>query len=1344
MRPVRALLAALIGVAIVPMLANTAHARQKPTCTPADTLGTALALARSCGDRVELLSQRTETGQTFLNPSGTTTYEEYAHPRRTRKTDGSWVKLDPTLVVNPDGTLSPRASTVDMVFSGGGTGSLISSRKAGKEIKLGWAGKLPNPVISGASATYQDVLSGVDLVVTATDTGFGEVFVVHDAAAAANPKLRKLAFDTSLSGLHWENSDGHLRALDASGEPVFAASAPMMWDSSDVDSGVNGPGQYAKTAPVGLTVANGRLNLLPDAGLLGDASARYPLYLDPTVGADSWTMINSQFTSQSYWSYDKTDCPPGYSGQCAKVGQVWQASMDYRSIFQFSSSQWSGRQVLDSRFTIDLLHSAWCAASTTELRPTGGINSGTTWSNHSGTWGGVTASVSNSDCSDARVATEFSSSSLTSALASAGATTTWGLKASTETSDAGWKKFDALSARLVVTANTVPAVATAVTVDAKACATGSGRPFVATKTPTLRGSVYDGDGNSLTAYFEWSRIRYDGSYGPAAGTVVSSLVPSGTTALATPAAGVLDKSFAFVATGDWDRDGYPDVLARDSAGDVYLLPGSPGGILKDPVLWGHGYGAYTWAGLADWDRDGYLDSIVRDDSNGNLWLYPGHGTRDDSGPRYLVGIGWNGYTFGGLADWDRDGFVDIITIDSGGVEWLYPGDGTHTGSTQARVQIGAGWGGYTPFGTIDWDRDGKPDMIARDPSSGQLWLYMGSGTRGYYTGTPYRYEIGSGWGGYLALTTPDVNGDGKADIVAQQPSVTDWFYYPGSGSNTYGGNRWTAASLGMSLGQYAFHVTVTDGPGWSGWGGWCEFEVDTVAPSQPSVNGDIYTANCGSCGSVGQTGRFTFSDAATDVVTYMWGFSSPPSNPVSASTSYVDWTPPSGGAKTLFVTAIDRAGNQSPVENYQFYVAPPSNAVVRWKLNESGGTALADDTGGGHTATLTGGTLGASGRIVGGDSALHFNGVGSGATAPSIVDTSKSFSVSAWVKLDDLNSNHSVVVANGTDHGAFYLWYTTGFNKWVFGTTTNDGPTYSWNSLTSDNPPQVGVWTHLVGVFDSGAHTMNLYVDGVRQSSTMTGVTAWNATNATMLGRTINGNNMVGSVAQVQLWNRLISGDEVTALAAPELVGQWDMSDVGPGPTYDASIYGHDLDFYPQPGGPQIPPAGSGHTGTGLHLDGVDDYAQTSGPVLNTDQSYTISAWVKLSDKTTDRAVMAQERLYQLSAFYLMYNAGLDRWTLQVPRSGTDATWWTVSSSGSPSLNTWTHLVGVYDAVSGQLKLYVNGTLQGTLANVRGWNTPDPLYIGRPGSGYNIDFFAGDVDDIRVYQGVVSDVTTLP
>jgi hypothetical protein len=61
-------------------------------------------------------------------------------------------------------------------------------------------------------------------------------------------------------------------------------------------------------------------------------------------------------------------------------------------------------------------------------------------------------------------------------------------------------------------------------------------------------------------------------------------------------------------------------------------------------------------------------------------------------PDRTVGIASTSYTFAGVADWDRDGHQDIITRqDTTGDLWLYPGQSLRGPGNVQRVQIGNGW-----------------------------------------------------------------------------------------------------------------------------------------------------------------------------------------------------------------------------------------------------------------------------------------------------------------------------------------------------------------------------------------------------------------------------------------------------------------------------------------------------------------------------------------------------------------------------------------------------------------------------------------------------------------------------
>lgn len=76
-------------------------------------------------------------------------------------------------------------------------------------------------------------------------------------------------------------------------------------------------------------------------------------------------------------------------------------------------------------------------------------------------------------------------------------------------------------------------------------------------------------------------------------------------------------------------------------------------------------------------------------------------------------------------------------------------------------------------------------------------------------------------------------------------------------------------------------------------------------------------------------------------------------------------------------------------------------------------------------------------------------------------------------------------------------------------------------------------------------------------------------------------------------------------------------------------------------------------------------------------------------------------------------------------------------SNGVIPLNQWTHLIGVFDATTKQIALYVNGALNGNIiaqsANI--FNVPTGVTIGsgRMGSDQE-DFFTGSIDEPRIWN----------
>lgn len=205
-----------------------------------------------------------------------------------------------------------------------------------------------------------------------------------------------------------------------------------------------------------------------------------------------------------------------------------------------------------------------------------------------------------------------------------------------------------------------------------------------------------------------------------------------------------------VPFGDINGDGYADILVKYRSGKLVAYLGigqgdfNPGGSVKSLSL-GTGWNAYNALSYpGDLNGDGKPDLVARD-SAGRLWLFAGN---DKGGFKSRVQIGgsWGGYArLVGAGDLTGDGAGDLLAIDKSGVMWLFAGNGH--GGFKGRVRVSSGWSKYnTVIGIGDLGVHGCNDLIARD-GQGTMWRFNGNCKGGFAAPV----KIATGWSKYKGL-----------------------------------------------------------------------------------------------------------------------------------------------------------------------------------------------------------------------------------------------------------------------------------------------------------------------------------------------------------------------------------------------------------------------------------------------------------------------------------------------------------------------------------------------------------------------------------------------------------------
>ncbi|MFD4395201.1 ricin-type beta-trefoil lectin domain protein [Kitasatospora sp. NPDC058478] len=346
-----------------------------PARTPAQqAMLDALAKAKTTGKPVTVETLTNEASRTIANPDGTLTSTDNAQAVRTKR-GGAWADIDSTLRANTDGTFSPAVATTGLKFSGGGAGPMATvTTDDGKSLAVNAPFALPKPSVTGANATYTDVLPGVDLQLTAlSQGGWRDAIIVRTKEAAESAALKSLTFPVSAQGLSMtKDQSGGITVVDDSGVTRFRAPVPLQWDSSKpapstatadrasrdsvraalaaaptpaptgsasgIPSTAEEPGDGANVAAITTKITPAAIELTPDHDALGSGDG--PWYLDPSLVAATSSVQGSVEVQENHKKAEnfnkKSNLATGYCGyhssdpslDCGDLGRQ-------RAYFQF-------------------------------------------------------------------------------------------------------------------------------------------------------------------------------------------------------------------------------------------------------------------------------------------------------------------------------------------------------------------------------------------------------------------------------------------------------------------------------------------------------------------------------------------------------------------------------------------------------------------------------------------------------------------------------------------------------------------------------------------------------------------------------------------------------------------------------------------------------------------------------------------------------------------------------------------------------------------------------------------------------------------------------------------------
>ncbi|MEU0254730.1 LamG-like jellyroll fold domain-containing protein [Streptomyces sp. NPDC006184] len=1344
-----------------------------------------MSRAKQSGQPVEIVSLRGESSEVFADPDGKLEAREHLRPVRAR-VDGVWKPIDTDLAQTDDGMVAPKATTIGLKFSGGGDVPMVRMAKAGRELALSWPGKLPTPQLQGDTATYPDVLTGVDLRLGAQQDGFTQLLVVKSAEAASSKELAELRLKLDASGMEMkETGVGGLQAVDkGAGGTVFEAAQPLMWDSSpgastqkaasaqplaepkagrsstdDVEPGATESG---KLAPVGVEVppSQDELVLRPDTEVLRGKDTVYPVFIDPkwdAPKATSWTVASKYWASSPQWKFNgDPDAGMGYCG--------WYYCKPYdtkRLFYQIPVSKYAGKDVLSAEFVVRDTWSASCSARSVQLWRTKGISSSTTWNSQSesGFWIdqlGTKSFAYGFDGCAAKDAEFDVRSAVQQAADKKWPTMTFGLRAGDESDEYGWKRFSD-DAYLRVKYNRPPQQIKMSQLEMEyggTCKKPSDAPRVRTLGKIYANDVTDPDGDDLAVQFQ---AKWDAGDGK--GTIARWTPPLTTyKKSASNFAVSLPSSIPSSKTVSWyvrsyDRAQYsPWSYTGGSTGCYFVYDTS---VPKAPTISSGEYPASDPENPDDpwFDGVGKYGSFELKGANSDVTKYYVGVNEDPSSKNTLTTSAGAAKTAKLLPSKPGLNFVTAKAFDAAG-------NASEIRTYRFRVKAGQPERGM-------WQLDDAATAPTVKGTAPERTVLLSGGATPNVPGAKGTAVSFDGVDDYAATDIPVIDTSGSFSVSAwvRLAAVPDH----AAVAVTQPGNNSPGFEIYYSAGydRWVFSQHTSDTPGSS--------SVTAMASTGGAVKAGEWTHLVG-----------TYSSGSDELKLYI-------NNQLAGTASY---SSPWDARRGLQFGASSLNGSRTnffpgAIDEVQIFDKPLSAAEVTQLYGKSSLTAgrparavfAMDETA--DATQLTGraevpdaalmngakpGQAGIAGK------ALTLDGIDDYATTGRpVLNNQSSFAISAWAKLPKTKPDHAAIVATqaGAHRAGLELYYSKTYDRWAANEYSADSTDATpIRAMQADGQTAYGdTWTHLVAVHDTVANKLILYVNGAKAGETDLQAN-WYAGGAVQIGAGSYdgqpGSFFPGQIDDIRLFDRPTSAQEIQQLfrQRPLVKGRWTFEKASGSPlvTPDTSASANGMTLS---GGAHLD---AGWVDGGVTLDGVNDYGTTSTVPVDTSASFTVTAWAQAAAIPGKGVTLLSVPGTTQSAFTVRYepsntpDSDPGRWRIAMASAdSSSATLTQVDNSQFYSPTEWTHLALVYDGFSKHLTLYVNGEQEEVACkdadgdgdaddssctdklswadDVLAFKAAQPMQLGRAKTGTSTwgEYWPGAVSDVWTFQGALSD-----